>query len=333
MSKFSETEKQLLTVIREASRRRATSNQQSLTRMAKKEIGKLLDWSAAFTSLSERGLIRQTEQDYVLTEQGQTCADELHAQHPYWVYMYDAYYARAQDSKAHAAFCQRAYGKDLCQHGIADMTQIHQLVDALGLNASSRALDLGCGSGMITEYISDRTQAHLTGIDVSGEGIRQAQERTRHKRERLSFRVGNMDNLGFPAGSFDAIISIDTLYFGDLEKVIGQAVRMLGSGGQMGIFYAQWIESDDPKEKLKPNKTNLAAVLKKHGLSFRTWDFSQDEDDHWQKKIDALETLEADFEAEGNRWLYNFRLEEALQHVAYQGSERRSRHLYHVQLS
>jgi SAM-dependent methyltransferase len=332
MPQFSKAEKQLLLVIREAKRRKATSDQTALARMANKEFERPLDWTEAFESLNAKGLIQQKDQDYVLTEPGQTQADALHEEHPYCVYVYDAYYARAQDSAAHATFCQRAYGKDLCQHGIADMTQIHQLVDALDLDASSRALDLGCGNGLITEYVSDQTQAHLTGIDVSGEGIRQAQERTHHKRERLSFRVGNMDGLGFPARAFDAIISIDTLYFGDLQKVVRQAVSMLKPGGQMGVFYTQWIGEDDPKEKLEPDKTNLAAILKEHGLGFRTWDFSRDEDDHWQKKIDALEALQADFEAEGNRWLYDFRLHEALHHVEYRDSERRSRHLYHVQL-
>ena len=340
MPQFSKAEKQLLLVIREAGRRKATSDRASLARMANKEFAKHLDWTEAFGSLSAQGLIQQKDQDYALTEPGQTRADALHAQHPYWVYVYDAYYAHAQDSAAHAAFCQRVYGKDLCQHGIADMTQIRQLVEALNLKAGSRALDLGCGNGMITEIMSDQTQAHLTGIDVSGEGIRQAQERTRHKRERLSFRVGNMDDLGFPTASFDAIISIDTLYFGDMEKVIRQAVRpgsrqavsLLRPGGQMGIFYTQWIKADDPKEKLEPDKTKLATVLKEHGLDFRTWDFSQDEDDHWQKKIDALEALRADFEAEGNHWLYDFRLHEALNHVDYWGSKRRSRYLYHIQL-
>ena len=54
----------------------------------------------------------------------------------------------------------------------------------------SRVLDVGCGNGKIAEYISDLTQASVTGIDYVPEAISHAQERTAEKRGRLSFIFG-----------------------------------------------------------------------------------------------------------------------------------------------
>jgi len=37
----------------------------------------------------------------------------------------------------------------------------------LQLDASHHGLDLGCGNGLIAEYVSDRTGAHITGLDYA----------------------------------------------------------------------------------------------------------------------------------------------------------------------
>jgi SAM-dependent methyltransferase len=333
MPKLSKAEEQLLLVIRTAQRRKAAPDQKGLEEIAQREIGRYLDWTDAYKSLTQKALVHKQEQAYFLTEQGQTCADKLHQERPYWADMYNEFFSQAQSSQAHATFCQRVYGKDLCQHGLTDMAQLHKLLDALNLSPSNRALELGCGNGLITEYISDHSQAHVTGVDISERAVQLAQERTRHKRERLRFQVGNMNNLDFAAKAFDTLIAIDTLYFADLEKTIRGALDILAPHAQMGIFYTQWIGSDGPKEKLRPDQTDLAVVLKEHALSFKTWDLTADEDAHWQKKIDVLHELESAFKAEGNPWLYNFRLWEAENQVKLRGLERRSRHLYHIQLA
>ena len=58
-------------------------------------------------------------------------------------------------------------------------------------------VDLGCGNGMIAEYISDVTDAHVTGLDYIPTAIAQAQARTAAKADRLTFPVGDINA---PAG-------------------------------------------------------------------------------------------------------------------------------------
>ena len=61
----------------------------------------------------------------------------------------------AEQSKAHAKFCELVYGKNLCQHGMADMMQIGEMIKLMDLNSKDKILDLGCGNGLITEYLGN----------------------------------------------------------------------------------------------------------------------------------------------------------------------------------
>ena len=147
---------------------------------------------------------------------------------------YERFYAAMNRSRAHAAFCERVFGLNLCQHGFADMAQIDALIRATRLGPGMRALDLGCGNGMIAEYLSDCTGAHVTGLDYIPAAIDQARQRTVAKAGRLAFTVGDINALALPTAAFDVILSIDTLYFADdLALTVGQLQRALRPGGRM----------------------------------------------------------------------------------------------------
>lgn len=118
---------------------------------------------------------------------------------------YAAFYAAVEHSQAHHLFCERAYGLDLSQHGFADRQQLDLLLQVTQLGPTHRALDLGCGNGLIAEYLSDRTGAHITGLDFIPAAIAQARQRTAAKSDRLAFVVGDINYLDLPAGAHDLI--------------------------------------------------------------------------------------------------------------------------------
>ncbi len=287
-------------------------------------MGMLSDWDDAFVGLTEKGLMFQSGKNYLLTKQ------EFH---PWWKYMYDEYFSRAQTSQAHSKFCEHVYSRNLCQHGVADMVQVNTLIKVLELDETNRVLELGCGNGLITEYISDTTGAHITGLDISEVGIQQAQERTEEKRHRLAFCVGHIHKLDFPSGSFDTAIMIDVMHFVNRDKTLAQLKEILKPNGQMGIFFTQFLGRDESEDLLQPSNTVLAQSLQKHTLHFETHCFTKEEYMHCQQKVAVLKALEVEFKAEGNIWLYNFRLEEAEDHVKSLVDRKRSRHLYHVLLA
>jgi hypothetical protein len=116
----------------------------------------------------------------------------------------------------------------------------------------------------------------------------------------------------------------------DAEKTIHRLKELLRGDGQMGIFSSRYAPPGESHKVVSPESTPLARVQNNSGLAFTPSGFAVDEDVHWQKKLDVLAELQPDFEREGSRWLYRFRLNEAA--MAIEWYVRGSRCLYHVRL-
>lgn len=229
---------------------------------------------------------------------------------------YHRYYSAAPRSLAHAEFCTRLYGRDFCQHGFADMQQVGRLLGVLPLGPGSPVLELGCGTGGLGEYISDLSGASVTGLDNIAEAIALAQLRTVHKEKRLRFIVGSMDRIELPPATFEAIMAIDALYFTGLDTTVAQMVAVLKPGGVLGILYSHGADPQMPitvfpRETLPPDKTPLAGALQRHDLAYETWDLTEEDYQHAQRKKQIAEELRTRFEVEGNLFLYENRHGEA----------------------
>lgn len=249
---------------------------------------------------------------------------------------YEKYYAATEHSRAHHLFCERVFGKDLCQHGFADLEQLNLLLQVTHLGPAKHALDLGCGSGLITEYLSDCSGAHITGLDYIPQAIRQAAERTAVKAERLAFIVADINRLELPAAAFDAILSIDTMYFSqDYAATLRALKAALRPGGQMAILYSHgrepWVPKDEfPADTLPPDKTPLAEALRANDLPFRTWDLTRQDYALAQRRKQVLTELKPQFESEGLLFIYENRMGDAegISQAVEEGLH--ARYLYHV---
>jgi cyclopropane fatty-acyl-phospholipid synthase-like methyltransferase len=251
---------------------------------------------------------------------------------------YNAFYAAIEHSQAHHAFCEQVFGKDLCQHGFANQEQLELLMQVTRLGPEHLVLDLGCGNGMIAEYISDCTGAHITGLDYIPQAICQAQQRTTRKSDRLAFIVGDINRLGFPGSAFDVILSIDSMYFSEDYAATLQALKAaLRPGGQMALFFSYgrepWVPKDEfPKEKLPPDKTPLAEALLAISLTFYTWDLTTQDYELAQSRKKVLADLKPQFEAEGVMFIYENRMGDAEGVSRAIEAGLHARYLYHVQL-
>ncbi len=250
---------------------------------------------------------------------------------------YNSFYSVAPHSLAHHAFCERVFGKDLCQHGFANMEQLDLLLQVTGLTSGQRAFDLGCGNGMISEYLSDRSGAHITGLDFIPIAISQAVERTRGKSDRLAFVVGDINQLELPNKSFDVIFSIDSIYFSDdYAATIRELKEALAPGGRMGILYSHgrepWVPVDEfPKKSLPPDRTPLAEALKENNLSFCTTDLTAQDYALAIKRKAILPELKPQFEVEGIMFIYENRLGDAQGFASAIEQGLHARYLYDVQ--
>lgn len=157
----------------------------------------------------------------------------------------------------------------------------------LGLDpAMSRALDVGCGGGLLAEELAAMGFA-VTGIDPSVQSIETARAHAAHGGLSIDYRVGTGTDLEFEDASFDAAFCCDVLeHVSDWDAVIGEMARVLRSGGVLfydtinrtfasklrSIFIAQewkWTRFAPPDThvwEMFITPAELTASLERHGL-------------------------------------------------------------------
>jgi SAM-dependent methyltransferase len=243
---------------------------------------------------------------------------EAAAEHSLTAWFYDEYYQAVQHSPAHALFCERAYGRDLAQHGVADMEQLALLQRELLLQPGMTLLDFGCGDGRIAEYIADTTGALVSGVDIAPRAIELATERTRAKRDRLRFSCADVERQRgtFPDGRFDRICAIDSIFFArDQQAVLRALLDHLAPAGRMGLFFLG-------PTNVPADATVLAEALRALSLPYTAHDLSAHNREHARRKRAILEELTPLFQAEGSEFLLRNRLADC------EGLDQYSRFLY-----
>jgi len=287
---------------------------------------------ASIEWLLKNALVTGESDSYILTDIGKTLGKKFKTER--MSKGYDDLLSRTGTSKAYSMFCERAFGKDLSQFNVLDVEQLNTLIENLDLKSEETALDLGCGNGRIAEYISDLTGAKITGLDFASELIRTSQQRTADKRSRLTYVVGNMDELTFEEGSFDAIISIDTLYF--VESIDATVRRLKGllkaPTGRLAIFYDQSISPDESRDILLPENTKVGKALIGNNMTYLTIDFTANSREIWIREIRAADELKELFIKEGNTDIYEDRARDAKQTLESMESGRQVRYFYLAKL-
>ncbi len=328
--KLTEGERQLLLGLRVHSRRKVAATRGSLAEYGRSTFGRyLVNWDSAYDTLANAGIARMDGDAYALTEDGHLLANDVYRSTPPWLYFYREFFARAPHSQAYKAFCERVYGRYLCQQGQVDMAQLDMAIQVLSVAKTDRLLDLGCGSGMMTAYISEATGASVTGVDFAEEAIVFARRHAPAPRRRTEFRLMNVNDLQLGDGSFDKVLSADTLHLAfNLDEVLQTLWRVLKPDGEMAVFWETWIRPEKPRQMLEPHASRLAGALESLGLSYTTHDLTAQNDEQWHRKIDALADLRFWFESEGNSYLYDRLVDETRRCDWGIGS----RYLYHIQV-
>lgn len=252
-----------------------------------------LDLTNTFLTLKTKELVQEENGNWTLTQTGKNVADELRLLRPPIFYWYRDFYSAIENSQAFDEYSRRVFGANFGQHGFSDIYQIKQMLDLLRLDKSSQVLDIGCGNGKMAEYISDLTQASITGIDYVQEAIEQATRRTQNKRNRLYFKTANLEFLDFADEFFDMIISVDTIFFGRAMKAtLAGLKRVLKAKGQMTIFNGDY------------QKDEFLAALAENKLIYEVYDFSQEHIEHMLLKHRVAKELQKAFKSEGNAFVW-----------------------------
>ena len=230
---------------------------------------------------------------------------------------------RSFRSPTYAVFCEKVYGRNLCQFNMVDEEQLDALITVM---KPYETLDLGCGIGVVTEYLSDVLDSKIIGVDFAPLAISSAQDRTKDKADRLIFEVKDLNQLDFNAGQFHQIIAIDSFYFvRDINKTIQKIKAFLKPGGQFLAFYSSRAAGGVREDA---SATALAKALEASGFKVQARDFQKNEHAIWERTVVAAEELKKAFVSERAKDIYKSRIAEAKKNLEWQQAGVMARYLY-----
>lgn len=114
--------------------------------------------------------------------------------------------------------------------GLAGAGEWPELRRLLPEFSGKRVLDLGCGYGWHCQYAADQGAAYVLGTDLSEKMLERA--RRQHGGGAIEYRQAAMEDLAFPDGSFDVVLSsLAFHYVRDLGPLVENIARWLVKGG------------------------------------------------------------------------------------------------------
>lgn len=136
-----------------------------------------------------------------------------------------------------------------------------------------RILEVGCGNGWLSHYLSLIPSCEVLGIDVNGFELEQA-GRVFH-RPNLSFR--QTDLAALHASGFDCILFAASFqYFADVKATLGECFRRLVRGGSVLIIDTYFYSSKDRAAA----RTRSAAYFEALGAAaLKAWYFHHSMED------------------------------------------------------
>ncbi len=117
-----------------------------------------------------------------------------------------------------------------------------QFVDWLGVAPGSRWLDVGCGTGALTDTILARCDpSSVVGVDSSEAFLAHARATVRDPR--ATFLVGSAATTGLNDGEVDAVVSGLVLNFvPEVGEALAEARRVVSPGGVIGGYVWDYAE-------------------------------------------------------------------------------------------
>lgn len=118
------------------------------------------------------------------------------------------------------------------QTAVLQKSAAERVFDLLAIGPADAVLDLGCGTGHLTNRIRQMTSGRVLGLDPAEGMIAEAR---RQAAANVEFQVGTAEELNLP-GQFDAIFCNSAFqWFRDPPRALANGFAALRPGGRMAI--------------------------------------------------------------------------------------------------
>jgi SAM-dependent methyltransferase len=95
----------------------------------------------------------------------------------------------------------------------------------------TRVLEVGCGQGVVLNHLAG-SGADTFGVDMSSVSIARTRAGAAELGHRVALSLSDAENLPFPSGAFDAVVSLGVLHHTpDTPKAVREVHRVLRPGG------------------------------------------------------------------------------------------------------
>ncbi|NOX28860.1 MAG: class I SAM-dependent methyltransferase [Actinobacteria bacterium] len=109
-------------------------------------------------------------------------------------------------------------------------THYHPLL--LALTPAKRALDVGCGTGLLTRQLAPLAE-NVVGVDLHGPSIDEARAST--NAANVTYEQGDVLTHPFDQECFDLIVSVAAVHHFGAAQGLRRFVSLLKPGGRLGI--------------------------------------------------------------------------------------------------
>ena len=117
---------------------------------------------------------------------------------------------------------------------------VRNLMEAVDLRPGESVLELGCGTGVVSRWLAQRTAGKnkIVGVEINPYLLEEAIALTKNERlgEIIEFREGNAEALSLPDDSFDIAVSCTVFEEGDANRMLTEMVRVTKPGGRVAVI-------------------------------------------------------------------------------------------------
>ena len=129
-------------------------------------------------------------------------------------------------------FYSEIFDKEAGRYYKIQKRKIEIVLNLLEKHEKGRILDIGCGDGLITQMIAEKTGAEAHGVDISNGAVSKARKRG------IFAKAVNVDRQRFPFenNTFDVVFCGDLLeHLYDTEKMLEKILLLLKPDGYVII--------------------------------------------------------------------------------------------------